>query len=61
MEKADVSHVEKSKIDLEPERADEALEFLGGHAQDYSEAEAKAVLRKIDWRLTPILVLVNCI
>jgi hypothetical protein len=41
---------------------DEALKVIGGHADDViSEEEAAAVLKKIDWRLIPVMTIVNAV
>lgn len=56
---ADISHEEVSKPAVIG--GDEALEVLGDHAEPISEEEAAAVLKKIDWRLMPVLILVNAI
>jgi cob(I)alamin adenosyltransferase len=62
--KSTVSHIEDSNKEIEKDilkSGDEALAFLGGHIQSVSEEENAAVLKKIDWRLMPVLVIVNCI
>jgi hypothetical protein len=41
-------------------RYDAAAEFLALHAEEhgsYTEAEARRVLRKIDWRVVPLMTL----
>ncbi len=38
---------------------DEALRILHTRFEPYTEAEEKAVQRKIDWRLIPIMLIVN--
>ncbi|KAF2730354.1 MFS general substrate transporter [Polyplosphaeria fusca] len=57
--KAEIDHIETEKTDLK--NGDEALDFLDGHAEDIGEEEAAAVLKKIDWYLMPVLIIVNCI
>lgn len=59
--KSGAAHLEKEELPTKNQGQDDVLEFLRGGAEEFSEEEAKAVLKKIDWRLTPVLVLVNCI
>ncbi|CAK7219663.1 hypothetical protein SCUCBS95973_003894 [Sporothrix curviconia] len=40
---------------------DEALKFLDGHVIPVTPEEEAAVLRKIDWRIIPLLMTINCI
>lgn len=40
---------------IELNYADPALQFLGGEVVEYTPEEARAVLRKIDWALMPML------
>lgn len=40
---------------------DEALKILGEHLEAITEEEEKKVLRKIDWRLVPVMMLVNSV
>lgn len=56
---SDTSHEEMAeKRDV---HADDALKFLYDHRDSVSPEEEKAVLRKIDWRLIPVMMLVNSI
>lgn len=43
------------------EGGDEALNALDPNEQDISEEEYKIVLKKIDWNLTPVLMVINMI
>lgn len=40
---------------------DEALKVLGEHLEVITQEEEERVLRKIDWRLVPVLMLVNSV
>lgn len=40
---------------------DEALKILGDHVEAISEEEAAAVLKKIDWRLIPLMCIINAL
>lgn len=44
-----------------PLDGDEALQILHSHFEGYTEAEAKVVCRRIDWRLIPIMLTINTI
>lgn len=54
----DVEHEEQAQT---TSGGDEALKILGDQSEEISEEEAKAVLRKIDWRMVPLMMLVNTI
>lgn len=58
---ADVSHEEIAKPNYGQGGGDEALKALDGDDEVYSEEEYAAVRRKIDWRITPVLFLINMI
>ena len=56
---ADAFHEERmEKIDR---NGDVALKFLGDDVEPITEEEEKRVLRKIDWRLVPVMMLVNSV
>lgn len=55
----DTSHEELATHDVH--HTDEALKALHSHIEPISEEEEKKVLRKIDWRLIPIMMLVNSV
>jgi hypothetical protein len=51
-------------VELKPlndKGGDEALKALDPNEEAITEEEYKAVLKKIDWRLTPVLMVVNMI
>lgn len=58
---ADVAHEELSKPVHGKGGGDEALAALDGDELDVSEEEYAAVLKKIDWQLTPVIAVVNMI
>jgi hypothetical protein len=56
----EAAHEELAKPDFSG--GDDALKVIGGHADDViSEEEAAAVLKKIDWRLIPVMTIVNAV
>jgi hypothetical protein len=61
--KADVSHEETAStvmMDEKTKNGDDALKFIANQdIEPITPEEEKRVLRKIDWRLLPILMLLN--
>lgn len=56
----DSAHLER-KGDDTLKGGDEALNTLDPDGEEISEEEYKAVLKKIDWHLTPVLMVINMI
>lgn len=55
----DASHEEVAE--QKDQHGDEALKILGSHVELITEEEERKVLRKIDWRLIPVMMLVNSV
>ncbi|CAK7212681.1 hypothetical protein SBRCBS47491_001549 [Sporothrix bragantina] len=59
---ADVGPVEEAAFEKQDlVNDDEALKYLNNHVIQVTPEEEKAVLRKIDWRVIPLLMAINCI
>jgi hypothetical protein len=58
-QRSDVSHEERAEKGALDD--DEALKVLHSHFEAYTEEEERQVVRKIDFRLIPIMLAVNAL
>ena len=54
-------HEAHEHADPSVDGGDEALKVLGSQVEQVSDKESAKVLRKIDWRLVPVLMFVNAL
>ncbi|CAK7204298.1 hypothetical protein SEUCBS139899_007053 [Sporothrix eucalyptigena] len=57
----DIVHEELGLEKNDTVNDDQALRFLASHVVVSTEEEERKVLRKIDWRIIPLLMIINCI
>lgn len=57
----DITHEEAALDKTDTVNDDQAYKYLASHNTVATPEEEKAVLRKIDWRIIPLLMAVNCI
>lgn len=51
----------EEKMEVASRSGDEALKIMHTNFEPYTEEEEKAVQRKIDWRLIPLMLIVNAL
>ncbi|CAK7235502.1 hypothetical protein SBRCBS47491_009314 [Sporothrix bragantina] len=57
----DIVHEELGLEKNDTVNDDQALRYLASHVVAATDEEKNAVLRKIDWRIVPLLMVINCI